>query len=75
MTEPQTLLDWLGISGLLAILGGVASHVRLGGRVNALEERARQDTSQENQIAIARLEEQFKAMNADIQDIKRAVVK
>lgn len=75
MSEPQTLLDWLGVSGLLAILGGVASHVRLGSRVNTLEERAKQDTSQENQIAIARLEERISAMNSDIQDIKRAVVK
>jgi hypothetical protein len=33
------------------------------------------DTSQANQIAIARLEEQMKALQSDVSDIKRAVVK
>ena len=75
MTDGQGILEWLGLSGVAAGVAGAIGYGRLQGRLSALEERARQDTSQENQIAIARLEEQFKAMNADIQDIKRAVVK
>jgi hypothetical protein len=70
--DNPTPLDWLGLSGLLAIIGGAVGYGQLHGRVKALEDR---DASQENAIAIARLEEKFAAMSNDIQDIKRAVVK
>lgn len=72
MTDPQTLLDWLGISGLLAILGGAVGYGQLHGRVKSLEDK---DVSQDNAIAIARLEEQVSAMRGDVSDIKKAVLK
>lgn len=70
--DNSTPLDWLGISGLVAIIGGAVGYGQLHGRVKSLEDK---DASQENAIAIARLEEKVAAMSSDVQDIKRAVVK
>lgn len=66
------ILDWVGLSGVIALLAGAAGYGQLRSDVKALKER---DTSQANQIAIARLEEQMKAIRDDVTDIKRAVVK
>jgi len=66
------VLDWIGLSGLLAMVAGAVGYGQLHGRVTSLEDR---DASQENQVAIARLEEQVKAIRADISDIKTAVMK
>lgn len=66
------VMDYLGISGIVAILMGLFGYGALHQRVSSLEDK---DRSAENSIAIARLEEQFKAMRSDIQEIKRAVVK
>lgn len=67
-----SILDWVGLSGVIALLAGAAGYGQLRSDVNSLKDR---DTSQENQVAIARLEEQIKAMRGDITDIKRAVTK
>jgi len=69
MTE---ILDWVGVTGVLAAIGGAIGYGHLHGRVASLEKR---DSSQENQVAIARLEEQVKAMRSDVSDIKTAVMK
>ena len=66
------VLDWVGLSGVVALLAGAVGYGQLRSDVKALKER---DTSQANQIAIARLEEQMKALQSDVSDIKKAVVK
>ena len=66
------VLDWVGLSGVIALLAGAAGYGQLRSDVKALKER---DTSQANQIAIARLEEQMKAIRDDVADIKKAVMK
>lgn len=68
----QTFLEWVGLSGVLALIGGTFWGGSLSQRVGNLEKR---DNSQENAVSIARLEEQYKAMQSDITEIKRAVVK
>lgn len=74
--EDQSLFDWLGISGILAILGAAWGYGQLHGRVKNLEER---DKSQENAVSIAELrvafEERTAAMQQDIQTIKEAVTR
>ena len=47
------VLDYLGITGLLALIGGSVGYGQLHGRVKSLEDK---DASQENAVAIARLE-------------------
>ena len=47
------VLDYLGITGLLALIGGAVGYGQLHGRVKSLEDK---DVSQENAVAIARLE-------------------
>lgn len=66
------VLDWIGISGLIAMVASAVGYGQLHGRVKSLEDK---DTSQENQVAIARLEEQVKAMRSDVSDIKKAVTR
>lgn len=66
------VLNWVGISGLIALVASAVGYGQLHGRVKSLEDK---DTSQENQVAIARLEEQVKAMHSDVADIKKAVMK
>jgi len=69
---PEQILDYLGVTGLLAMIGGAVGYGQLHGRVKSLEDK---DTSQANAIAIARLEEQVSAMREDVSDIKKAVMK
>jgi hypothetical protein len=69
MNDP---IEYIGFSGLVAIVLGIFGYGALHQRVTSLEDK---DRSEQNSIAIARLEEQFKAMRSDIQEIKRAVVK
>jgi hypothetical protein len=71
----QTFLEWVGLSGVLALIGGTFWGGSLSQRVGNLEKHVEHDTSQENAVSIARLEEQYKAMQSDITEIKRAVVK
>lgn len=68
----QNVLDYLGLSGVLALFAGAVGYGALHQRVDTLEKR---DRGAENSIAIARLEEQCKAIRSDISDIKHAVVK
>jgi len=72
MTEGKDLLDWIGVSGILALLAGVMGYGSLRQRVKTLEDR---DNSASNAVAIARLEEQMKGVRTDIAEIKKAVVK
>lgn len=67
-----SILDWIGLSGIIALLAGAVGYGNLRSDVKGLKDR---DTSQENQVAIARLEEQLKAMRADLSDIKKAVTR
>ena len=69
---PEQILDYLGVTGLFAMIGGAVGYGQLHGRVTSLEDK---DTSQANAIAIARLEEQVSAMRDDVSDIKKAVMK
>ena len=68
----QTFLEWVGLSGVLALIGGTFWGGSLSQRVGSLEKH---DHNQENAVSIARLQEQTKAMQADITEIKKAVVK
>jgi len=73
------LVDYLGLSGVVAIIAGIFGYGGLHQRVTHLNERTknleRADRSAENAIAIARLEEQFTAIREDIREIKQAVVR
>lgn len=71
MTEPQSFLEWLGLSGVVSLLLGAFGYGRLAQRVAALEA----SDPHAQQVAIARLDERLKAMSNDIEEIKRAVVK
>lgn len=72
MTESKDILDWIGLSGVVAFLVGAMGYGSLRQRVKVLEDK---DNSASNAVAIARLEEQMKGVRADIADIKKAVVK
>lgn len=50
---PEQILDYLGVTGLLALIGSAVGYGQLHGRVKSLEDK---DSSQENAVAIARLE-------------------
>jgi len=72
MTESKDILDWIGLSVVVAFLVGAMGYGSLRPRVKALEDK---DNSASNAVAIARLEEQMKGVRADIAAIKKAVVK
>lgn len=72
MTEGKDLLDWIGVSGILALIAGLMGYGSLRQRVKTLEDK---DNSAGNAVAIARLEEQMKGVRTDISEIKKAVVK
>ena len=75
MMNGQTFMEWVGLSGLFAIIGSSIAWGDLRHRVESIENHIKADKSQDNAISIARLEEQYKAMQSDITEIKRAVVK
>ncbi len=54
MSDHTSVLEWLGLSGLLAMLAAFASHIRLTQRVTSLEDRA--DKSDDNGERLARIE-------------------
>lgn len=58
------LIDWLGLSGLLAIFGVVFGYGHLHSRVKAMEEAL--ESSEENAKALARLEAKFEERTAAI---------
>jgi len=66
-------LDYLGLSGVAALIAGVFGYGALHQRVKAVESCVEKNAN--NIVAIARLEEQVAAMRSDLQEIKRAVVK
>jgi hypothetical protein len=70
--DGQSFMEWVGLSGVVALVTGAIAWGDLRQRVSNLEKH---DNSQENAVSIARLEEQYKAMQSDITEIKRAVVK
>ena len=72
INDGQSFMEWAGLSGVVALVTGAIAWGDLRQRVSNLEKH---DTSQENAVSIARLEEQYKAMQSDITEIKRAVVK
>ena len=67
------VFDYLGLSGIFAIIAGVFGYGALHQRVKNVESCVEKNAN--NIVAIARLEEQVAAMRTDIHDIKRAVVK
>lgn len=73
----QDVFDWLGVSGIVALVLGIFSHGRLAQRVEAVEGRVK--TSDDNARALARLEAKFEertgAIMRDLEDIKKAVGK
>jgi hypothetical protein len=73
MTEGQDLFEWLGLSGILAMIGGSVAAGRLGQRVANLEAEAKDRKEDGEQLA--RLDERTKAMKADLEAIKAAVLK
>lgn len=73
MTYNMTdILDYLGLSGIIAIVVGVFGHGQLHHRVKVVEEYMAK--SADNNVAIARLEEQVTAMRSDLTEVKHAVV-
>ena len=67
------IADYLGLTGVLALVAGVFGYGSLHERVKHIESCVEKNAN--NIIAIARLEEQVTAMRTDIHEIKRAVVK
>lgn len=67
------VMDYLGISGVIALILGAIGHGALHQRVKTLEASAEKHA--DNALTIARLEERVKSISSDIQEIKRAVVK
>lgn len=57
MTEHSSLLDWLGVSGVVSLMLGVFGYGRLHQRMNAVEEKAQKGA--DNAEALARLETAF----------------
>lgn len=76
---PNSVLDYLGISGVLAIIGGAVAWGGLDQRVKKMEESTVADKCDDNGIAIAQLstafEERTRAIQGDIKDIKRLLEK
>lgn len=75
------VIDWLGLSGLLAMIGAVFGYGHLHSRVKATEDAVtrladREDKSVENAQALARLEAKFEERTAailrEIRDMKDA---
>lgn len=65
------IIDWLGLSGLLALIGFVFGYGHLHSRVKAMESAIetlaeREDKSEENARALARLEAKFEERTAAI---------
>jgi len=72
---PNNVLDYLGVSGLLAIVGGGVAWGGLNQRVKKIEDADVAHKCDENGIAIARLDERTKAIQSDVKDIKRLLQK
>lgn len=71
------LFDIIGVSGLIAIVGGLIGYGRLSQRVSAVEEATKK--SGDNAESLARLEAKFEertgAIMRDLEAIKKAVAK
>ena len=67
------IVDYLGLTGVIALVAGIFGYGSLHERVKHIETCVEKNAN--NIVAIARLEEQVAAMRSDIQEIKRAVVK
>ena len=67
------IVDYLGLTGVIALVAGIFGYGSLHERVKHIETCVEKNAN--NIVAIARLEEQVAAMRTDIHEIKRAVVK
>ena len=67
------IVDYLGLTGVIALVAGIFGYGSLHERVKHIETCVEKNAN--NIVAIARLEEQVAAMRTDIHEIKHAVVK
>lgn len=76
---PNSVLDYLGVSGLVALVTGALAWGGLHQRVKALEDEDVADKCDANGLAIAQLstafEERTRAIQSDVKDIKRLLQK
>jgi archaellum component FlaC len=76
---PQDFFDWLGISGIIALLGGAFGYGQLKHQVNTLEREHKDIKSEvhdgrvltgQNAVTLARVEERMETVKDDIAEIK-----
>lgn len=76
---PNSLLDYIGVSGVVAMVTGAVAWGGLNQRVKNIEDSTVADKCDDNGIAIAQLttafEERTRAIQGDVKEIKRLLQK